>query len=115
MPIHRRTDPRADQRSLRAQAGAGPVAGGQRDRILTVGLAALPFNSPGSRLGLVYLSRIIDGFTGGNISTAQAYVSDVTTPENRAKGMGLLGAAFGIGFSIGPALGGIVGHWSLSL
>ena len=80
-----------------------------------LGMAALPFNSPGSRLALVYLSRILDGFTGGNISTAQAYVSDVTTPENRAKGMGLLGAAFGIGFSIGPALGGILGHWSLSL
>ena len=60
---------------------------------------------------LVYVSRVIDGFTGGNISTAQAYVSDVTTQENRAKGMGVLGAAFGIGFCLGPFLGGTLGHY----
>jgi DHA1 family tetracycline resistance protein-like MFS transporter len=65
--------------------------------------------SPTTTLTLVYLSRIIDGFTGGNISTAQAYVSDVTTPQNRAKGMGMLGAAFGIGFTAGPFLGGVLG------
>ena len=65
--------------------------------------------SPELTLALVYVSRIIDGFTGGNISTAQAYVSDVTTPANRAKGMGLLGAAFGIGFTAGPFLGGLLG------
>ena len=64
---------------------------------------------PRTALALVYLSRIIDGFTGGNISTAQAYVSDVTTPANRAKGMGMLGAAFGIGFTAGPFLGGLLG------
>src|SRR5215212_8299771 len=64
---------------------------------------------PKTALALVYLSRIIDGFTGGNISTAQAYVSDVTTPQNRAKGMGMLGAAFGIGFTAGPFLGGVIG------
>lgn len=62
---------------------------------------------------IVYLSRIIDGFTGGNIATAQAYISDVTTPANRAKGMGMLGAAFGIGFSAGPALGGLLGHYGV--
>ena len=65
--------------------------------------------SPELTLALVYVSRIIDGFTGGNISTAQAYVSDVTTPQNRAKGMGMLGAAFGIGFTAGPFLGGLLG------
>ena len=43
---------------------------------------------------LVYISRVIDGISGGNISTAQAYVSDITTTENRARGMGILGAAF---------------------
>jgi DHA1 family tetracycline resistance protein-like MFS transporter len=61
-------------------------------------------------LTLVYLSRVIDGLSGGNISTAQAYVSDVTTAANRAKGMGLLGAAFGIGFTLGPFLGGVLGE-----
>ena len=70
--------------------------------------------NPGTRLALVYLSRILDGFTGGNISTAQAYVSDVTTPQNRAKGMGVLGAAFGIGFTAGPFLGGVLGHYNVS-
>jgi DHA1 family tetracycline resistance protein-like MFS transporter len=72
------------------------------------------WENPATRLWLVYISRIIDGFTGGNISTAQAYVSDVTTPQNRAKGMGLLGAAFGIGFTAGPFLGGVLGHYDVS-
>lgn len=61
-------------------------------------------------IALIYLARIIDGISGGNISTAQAYISDVTTPQTRARGMGLLGAAFGIGFAVGPALGGLVGN-----
>src|SRR5579862_2791430 len=60
-------------------------------------------------LMMVYLSRAIDGLSGGNISTAQAYISDVTTAKNRAKGMGMLGAAFGIGFTIGPWIGGMLG------
>jgi DHA1 family tetracycline resistance protein-like MFS transporter len=63
---------------------------------------------PGYALLLIYVSRIIDGFSGGNVSTAQAYVSDVTTPQNRAKGMGVLGAAFGFGFAMGPALGALL-------
>ena len=67
--------------------------------------------SPEFMLTLVYASRVIDGFTGGNISTAQAYISDVTTPQNRAKGMGVLGAAFGLGFCLGPFLGGTLGHY----
>jgi DHA1 family tetracycline resistance protein-like MFS transporter len=67
--------------------------------------------NPWHGLLLVYLSRFIDGFTGGNISTAQAYISDVTAPQQRAKAMGMLGAAFGIGFSIGPGVGGLLGHY----
>jgi DHA1 family tetracycline resistance protein-like MFS transporter len=70
---------------------------------------------PAMALTLIYLSRLIDGLSGGNVSTAQAYISDVTTPENRAKGMGLLGAAFGIGFAIGPAAGGLLGKIHQSL
>src|SRR5947207_601694 len=76
---------------------------------LLLGLATQWRFTPAMTLALVYVSRIIDGFTGGNISTAQAYVSDVTTPQNRAKGMGMLGAAFGIGFTAGPFLGGVLG------
>ena len=59
-------------------------------------------------LPLLFFGRIFDGITGGNISTAQAYIADVTTKENRAKGMGLIGAAFGLGFIFGPAIGGIL-------
>jgi DHA1 family tetracycline resistance protein-like MFS transporter len=55
---------------------------------------------------LLFVSRLLAGFFGANISTAQAYIADVTTPENRAKGMGLIGAAFGLGFTLGPLFGG---------
>src|ERR671933_305247 len=66
-------------------------------------------------LWMLFAGRIIDGISGGNISTAQAYIADVTTPENRAKGMGLIGAAFGLGFTLGPAIGGILSKWDISL
>jgi len=65
-------------------------------------------------LPLLFLSRIIDGITGGNISIAQAYIADVTTKENRAKGMGMIGAAFGLGFIFGPAIGGFLSKFSFS-
>lgn len=64
-------------------------------------------------LWMLFVGRILDGITGGNISTAQAYIADVTTPENRAKGMGLIGAAFGLGFIFGPAIGGILSRWGV--
>ncbi len=64
-------------------------------------------------LPLLFLARIIDGVTGGNISTAQAYIADVTPPEQRSRGMGLIGAAFGLGFIIGPAVGGLLSRISL--
>ncbi|MBG90515.1 MAG: hypothetical protein CL521_01720 [Actinobacteria bacterium] len=54
------------------------------------------------------ISRLLDGFTGGNIAIARAYISDITTPENRPKGMAMIGLAFGTGFILGPALGGIL-------
>ncbi|MBC8031955.1 MAG: MFS transporter [Pyrinomonadaceae bacterium] len=66
-------------------------------------------------LWMLFLGRILDGITGGNISTAQAYVADITTPEERAKGMGLLGAAFGLGFIFGPAIGGILSRWGVGV
>jgi DHA1 family tetracycline resistance protein-like MFS transporter len=64
-------------------------------------------------LAMVFLGRIIGGITGGNISTAQAYIADVTTRENRAKGMGLFGAMFGLGFILGPALAGILSKYGV--
>jgi multidrug resistance protein len=55
---------------------------------------------------MLFVSRMLAGFFGANVATAQAYVADITTPENRAKGMGIIGAAFGLGFTFGPLLGG---------
>jgi DHA1 family tetracycline resistance protein-like MFS transporter len=66
-------------------------------------------------VAMLFLGRIIDGITGGNISTAQAYIADITTPDNRAKGMGLIGAAFGLGFIFGPAIGGILSKWGIQI
>lgn len=56
-------------------------------------------------------ARLFAGFCAANISTAQAYISDITTDQNRAKGMGMIGAAFGLGFTLGPPLGGIAAHY----
>jgi len=64
-------------------------------------------------LPMLFAGRILDGITGGNISTAQAYIADITTKENRASGMGLIGAAFGVGFIFGPAIGGILSRWGI--
>jgi DHA1 family tetracycline resistance protein-like MFS transporter len=74
---------------------------------LTIGFA--------KTLWMLFAGRILDGITGGNISTAQAYIADITTKENRAKGMGLIGAAFGLGFIFGPAIGGILSRWGIHI
>ncbi|HTW65475.1 MAG TPA: MFS transporter [Bryobacteraceae bacterium] len=63
-------------------------------------------------LWLIFLSRAIDGLTAGNLSLAQAYISDVTEPENRAKSFALIGIAFGMGFLIGPGLSGFLSRYS---
>src|SRR5438128_546417 len=59
-------------------------------------------------LPILFASRVIAGIGGASVGTAQAYIADVTTPENRAKGMGLIGAAFGMGFILGPPLSGFL-------
>src|SRR5262249_1341076 len=59
-------------------------------------------------LWMLFAARAFAGLCAGNIAAAQAYIADVTPPENRARGMGMIGAAFGLGFIIGPALGGLV-------
>ncbi len=64
-------------------------------------------------LWMVFAGRIIAGITGGNLSAAQAYIADVTSIENRAKGMGLFGAMFGLGFVFGPAIGGILSRYGI--
>jgi DHA1 family tetracycline resistance protein-like MFS transporter len=64
---------------------------------------------------LLLVSRAFAGAATANIAIAQAYVADVTAPEDRAKGMGLIGAAFGLGFVLGPAIGGLLSSYSLAL
>lgn len=68
----------------------------------------------GGSLWVLFLARIIDGLTGGDISTAMAYVADVTKPHERGKYFGIIGATVGFGFILGPSIGGLVSHISLS-
>jgi len=105
------------------QLVAGPLLGRLSDRYGRKKLLAI--SQVGSAIGylilglanslpLLFLARIIDGITGGNISIAQAYIADITTKENRAKGMGIIGAAFGMGFIFGPAIGGFLAKYNYS-
>lgn len=66
-------------------------------------------------LEMLFLSRLVAGFGNANLAVAQAYIADITTAENRAKGMGLVGAAFGLGFVFGPAIGGMCTHYGMAL
>ena len=66
-------------------------------------------------LTMLFASRILQGLTGGNLSVAQAYITDVTDAKSRNRGLGLIGAAFGLGFIIGPALGGLLSNISYSI
>ncbi len=69
--------------------------------------ASLPLGIAGG-LAVIFLARILDGLTGGNVSVAQAYASDISTPEERTRALGLVGGAFGLGFILGPALVGLM-------
>jgi MFS transporter, DHA1 family, tetracycline resistance protein len=62
-------------------------------------------------LAALFVARTLAGVAGANIPTAQAFIADTTTPETRARGMGIIGAAFGLGFIFGPAIGGFLSHW----
>jgi len=62
-------------------------------------------------MGWLFFGRIIAGLTGASLSTASAYIADISTDEDRAKNFGLIGAAFGLGFIIGPVIGGLLGHY----
>ncbi len=102
-----------------------PILGRLSDRygrrpflILSIAGTAVSFLLLGwaNSLWMLFLSRILDGFLGGNISLAQAYITDVTDEKNRAGGLGIIGASFGLGFIFGPALGGTLsagGDYSL--
>ena len=77
----------------------------------TAGIAAGALTVDAAALGWLFFSRILDGLAGGNVSLARAYIADITDKENRARGLGLIGAAFGTGFIIGPAMGGTLSNW----
>ncbi|MGH9371309.1 MAG: MFS transporter [Vicinamibacterales bacterium] len=97
-----------------SQLVASPILGELSDRwgrrpVLIVSLigTAVSFAmlAVAQSLVMLFAARIVDGLSGGNITTARAYIADITTEENRARAYGLLGAAFGLGFIVGPALG----------
>ena len=99
------------------QLVAGPILGRLSDRygrkpvlIFSQAGTAISFLILGlsHNFSVMLLARMLDGASGGNILVAQAYVADVTKPEDRARGMGLIGMAFGIGFVLGPLLGGLL-------
>ena len=66
-------------------------------------------------LGVLFVSRAVDGITGGNISVAQAYIADITDAKSRGKALGMVGAAFGLGFILGPALGGLLSSFGYAV
>src|SRR5206468_8349555 len=99
------------------QLVAGPILGRLSDRYGRRPI--LIFSQAGTALSFVILglshdfttmllARMLDGASGGNILVAQAYVADVTPPEGRARGLGLIGMAFGLGFVLGPLIGGLI-------
>ncbi len=102
------------------QMAAGPVLGKISDRIgrkpvlifsqigTLIGFLMLAFTKD---LRIAFIARMIDGITAGNLSVAQACISDVTEPQNRAKSFALIGIAFGLGFLIGPAISGVLAHF----
>ena len=96
---------------------ASPILGGISDRFgrkpvllgSLIGSAAgyiLMANS--HSLAMLFLARIIAGISGASVATASAYIADITPPENRSRRIGLIGAAFGVGFILGPAIGGLL-------
>ena len=103
---------------------ASPVLGALSDRygrrrVLLVALAGSIVDNLvmglAPSLGWLYIGRVIAGATAGVLATASAYIADVTPPEKRAQSFGLVGAAFGLGFVVGPAVGGLLGHYHLRL
>lgn len=107
-----------------AQIIGGPILGRMSDRfgrrpilmvsIIGTGLSFLVLGFANT-LWVLFAGRILDGLTGGNFTVAQSYIADVTTAKDRARGLGLTGAAFGLGFIIGPALGGLLSQWGSSV
>ena len=101
-PILGELSDRFGRRPLLIYSQAGSCAG-----FILLG-AALHLPHP---LFWLFVARIIDGLSGGNLTIAQAYISDITKPEERARSYGLIGVAFGLGFLVGPAMGGFLSRF----
>jgi MFS transporter, DHA1 family, tetracycline resistance protein len=105
------------------QLVASPVLGEWSDRygrrpVLVFSLAGTVISfvmlALAQSLTMLFIARIVDGLSGGNISTARAYVADITEPKDRARAYGIIGAAFGLGFIFGPALSGMLAGVSIT-
>lgn len=99
-----------------------PVIGGLSDQfgrrpVLLIALFGFGvdylFQAFAPTLGWLFVGRLLAGITGASITTAMAYISDVSEPEKRAQNFGIVGAAFGLGFIIGPVIGGLVSKWGV--
>ncbi len=106
-----------------AQFFAAPLLGKLSDRfgrrpVILYSITASAFGyflfGIGGALWVLFLSRLVDGFGAGSASTAGAYIADVTAPQDRAKNYGFIGMAFGLGFILGPTLGGLLSQISLN-
>jgi len=103
---------------------AAPVVGRLSDRygrrpllLFSIGGTVVSFLILGlaQSLGMIFLSRALDGLFGGNVALARAYIADVTDENSRARSLGIIGAAFGLGFIFGPAMGGLLSAYGYSV
>jgi MFS family permease len=111
-PILGRISDRVSRKPVLLVSQMGTLCG-----LLVIGAASIVSGRAGASLGLamLFLGRIVDGLTAGNLSIAQAYISDVTKPENRTRAFALIGIAFGVGFTVGPGVSGFMAHrWGFS-
>jgi DHA1 family tetracycline resistance protein-like MFS transporter len=91
---------------------AEPIGASLAGLLSSVRIGNLGATTPeGGTVAVLFFCRILDGLAGGNVSLARTYISDITDDQNRAKGLGMIGAAFGFGFVIGPAIGGTLSNW----
>ena len=101
-----------------------PIFGNLSDRygrrpVLLLAIAALAVDyivmGLATSFAVLFIGRVIAGIAGATVSTATAYIADISAPEDRGKNFGMIGAAFGVGFILGPAIGGIVGEFGIRL
>ncbi len=106
------------------QFSFAPVLGNLSDRygrrpVLLISLFGFALNylllAYAPTIGWLFIGRILSGILGGSMTTASAYIADVSTPDKRAQNFGLIGVAWGLGFIIGPLLGGVLGHYGSRL